>query len=230
MPTDYQTYSDVVVGSFVNMWTGFLSVVPNILGAILLFVFGWIVALALEQVVTKVLKALKFEKVFARLGWTEALERVDMHFDAPKFLGAVVRWFVVLAFLLAATDLLRLDAFTSFLRDVLGYIPNIAVAALIILFAAIIGDFFDRVVIAAVRGAGFAYAKLVGAVVKWSILVFAFLAALVQLQVAPTLIQTLFTGFVAMIAIAGGLAFGLGGKEFAAEVMARVRSRMMEGR
>lgn len=225
MPT--QTYySDVLLQSFSDLWGKVASFVPNVVFAIILFLIGWIVALALEQVVVRLLKALQVEKLLSRLGWDDLLRRMELKFDASNFIGALVRWFIVIAVLLAVADILNLDALTDFLQRVLLYIPNIIVAALILLVAAIVGDFLDRLIVASVKAAGFSYGRALGAIAKWSILVFGLLIALDQMQIGGNIINTLFTGLVAMIAIAGGLAFGFGGKDLAAEMLSRLKARV----
>lgn len=230
MPNDQplQAYYDALQQAFVQLWAGVFSFILSSLGAIVIFIIGWLFALAVEQMVAQTLKVLRFKHALDKLGWSDLLARVDQKFDAARFVASLVRWFVVLVFLLAAADILKLSAFTDFLRDVLVYIPNIVIAALVLLVAALVSDIADRVVVGAVRAAGFGYAKFVGGVAKWSILVFAVLAALTQLGVAPQLLQTFFTGLVAMVAIAGGLAFGMGGKDFAADVLMGVKNRLSE--
>jgi len=96
-------------------------------------------------------------------------------------------------------------------------VQNILVAALILLIAALLADFLEKVVKASMKAADFVAPNLVGVVVRWSIWIFAFIAVLNQLGVAATLVNTFFMGFVAMLALGGGLAFGLGGQGVAKE-------------
>lgn len=221
-------YSDVLLQSFADLWGRVLGFVPNVILAVIIFLIGWIVALALEQLVVRVFKALQVEKLLSRLGWDDLLKRMELRFDASVFIGALVRWFVVIAVFLAVADILNLDALSDFLQRVLIYIPNIIVAAVILLMAAIVGDFLDRFVVASVKATGFGYGKALGAIARWSILIFGLLVAFDQLQIGRNIINTLFTGLVAMVAIAGGLAFGFGGKDLAADILSRIRARVEE--
>ncbi|OHA48384.1 MAG: hypothetical protein A2991_02155 [Candidatus Terrybacteria bacterium RIFCSPLOWO2_01_FULL_58_14] len=231
MPTDYPVsygtlWSDVLSRSFQNLWEGLIATVPTIIFALVILLLGWIIALALEQVIARLLKALKLNELLERSGALEAFKRAHIGIDASKFIAALVRWFVFLVFLIAVADVLQLAAFNAFLRQVLLYIPNIIAAALILLVAAIAADLLDRLVSGAVRAGGFAYGSLVGSLARWSVFVFGIIAALQQLGIATALLQTLVTGLVAMIAIAGGLAFGMGGKDLASDVLEQFRRRL----
>ena len=218
--------TDVFVGSFQTLWAGFASIVPQIVFAIVLLIFGWIVAMFLEQVVSRLLKMVKLNDALEKSGALEGLKKADVKFDASAFLSAIVRWFVFFVFLMAVADLLGLSAFNAFLTSVLLYVPNIVLAALILLVTAISADLLDRLVSGSVRAAGFSYGSMVGSLARWSVFVFGFIAALQQLGIATDLLQTLVTGIVAMIAIAGGLAFGLGGKDLASDILDKIRRRI----
>jgi len=131
---------------------------------------------------------------------------------------------------MAATDILGLTQVTAFLQVVLQYLPNVIVAALILLVGAMFAEFMQRLVRASVDAAGMMSAGFLGSIAKWSILIFALFAALDQLGVARSFIITLLQGFVAMLAIAGGLAFGLGGQNAARDFVGKIRDEMRHGK
>lgn len=219
-----QAWTDIVWGSLGRLLNGVAGFIPNLVGALAVFLIGLFVAYVLGVwVVEKVLEALKFDTFLGKLGLTPYFERAGMKLRGSRFFGQLVYWFVVIAFLLAASDSLGLAAFSSFLKDVLAYIPNVAAAALIMLAAVIIANFAGRLVTASVMSARLHAAHFLGSLVWWAIAVFGFLAALFQLNVAPGIINTLITGFIAMLALAGGLAFGLGGKDYAAHLVNRLK-------
>ena len=139
--------------------------------------------------------------------------------DASAFIGAIIKWVFAIVFLMAAVEVLGLKGFAGFLGNILGYLPNVVVAAFILVVTVIITDILEKVVRAAVESIKVGYGQVVAAIIRWSIWIFAILAILIQLRVAPSLIQTLFTGLIAVIVIAAGLAFGLGGKEIATDVL-----------
>ena len=135
-----------------------------------------------------------------------------------------MRWFFIIVFLIAAVDVFELDQVTEFLRRVALYLPNVIVAAIILVSASLIGGALQKVVEGSAKAARLPSASLLGGIAKWAIWIFAILAALDQLSIAEAFARTLFIGLVSMIAIAGGLAFGLGGKEQAARFIERLKS------
>ncbi len=219
-----QGWTDVVRGSLVRLLNGVVGFIPNLLGALVVFLVGLFVAYVLGVwVVEKILDALKFDSLLDKLGLTPYFQRAGLRLRGARFLGQLVYWFVTIAFLLAASDILGLFYFSNFLKDVLFYLPNVAVAVLIMLAAVVLANFTSRIVIASVMGARLHAAHFLGTLAWWAITVFGFLTALVQLNVAAGIINTVITGFIAMLALAGGLAFGLGGKEYAAHLVNRLK-------
>ncbi|MEK7212700.1 MAG: hypothetical protein AAB686_03415 [Patescibacteria group bacterium] len=218
-----QNWADVVAGSLQGLWYGVMSFLPNIIAAIIVFVVGLVVAAGLGALVEKIFDSLRLDNLLNKLGLSPYFERAGMRLRGARFLGQLVNWFLIIAFLLAASDILGLTALSVFLRDVLFYIPNIVVAVLIMLAAAVLANFLRRIVMASVMSAKLHAAHFLGALTWWSVVIFGLLAALVQLNIAPSIIQSLVTGFIAMLALAGGLAFGLGGKDYAAHLVNRLR-------
>lgn len=220
-----QTWGDVITASFQELWSGVVSFVPQLIIAFVVFVVGWVIAVALGKIVSQIIKSLKVDSALSALGAQAPLSRAGLRLDSGAFVGALVRWFFLLVFLFAALDVLGLGQVTEFLRSVvLTYIPQVIVAAFILVAAALLADFTRRVVVSGARAAELPSAGFLGGVAKWAIWLFAILAALFQLGIAGVFIQTLFTAFVAMLAIAGGLAFGLGGKDAASRFLEKLRS------
>ena len=212
-----QTWTDVIVASLQNLWDGFVGFVPSLIGALVVFFVGWIIAVALGRLVTRVLNAIQVDKIFDQLGVMKAVHKAGLEWEFSAFIGWIVKWFLLIAFFLAAADILGLDEVAAFLTSVLAYIPNIFVAALILVIAALVSDFLEKVINASIKATEFSAPKVVGVMIRWAIWIFAFLAVFNQLGIATNLINTFFMGFVALLAIAGGLAFGLGGQGVAKE-------------
>lgn len=223
-----QTWGDVVVTSLQQVWIAVAGFLPLLVGAVVVFVVGWIVAVALGSVVEQVVRALKVDSLLQKLEVERTLERAGVRLNTGAFIGGLVRWFLIVVFLLAAVNILGLNQVSDFLTQVLLYIPNVVVAALILVIAVKVAEVVERLARGSVEAVGMRGA-LVGVMARWSIWVFAILAALFQLGVATILIQTLVTGLVAMLALAFGLAFGLGGKDAAASFVDKVR-RELAGR
>ncbi len=221
-----QTWVDVISYSLQNLWQGFMLFLPIFLGALIVFFVGLIIATGLGKIVEKLIDALKLDRLLGQLGLNKILERADVRLHSGRFVGVLVQWFFIIVTLLAVSDILGLLAFSDFLKQVLLYVPNIVIAVLIMLAGVVMATFLSKLVRASVLAARLHAAHFLGALTKWSVLVFAFLATLSQLGVAGALVNTLIMGFVAMLAIAGGLAFGLGGKDVAAAWLEKLRSEI----
>ncbi len=220
-----QSWTEFVVASLQSVWLQFASFVPNLIGAIIVLILGLIVAAALATLVEKIFEALRLDTFLEKLGLKPYFERAGLRLRGSYFLGRLVYWFIVIAFLLAVCGSLGLYALSNFLGAVLTYIPNVIAAVLIMLAAVIVGHFMRRVVMASVLSAKLHAAHFLGTLTWWAIVVFGFLAALSQLEIAVSIIQSIVTGFIAMLALAGGLAFGLGGREYAAYLLGKLRDR-----
>ncbi len=215
-----QTWSQVLTTSFQNLWTGVVMYIPLIVVSIVILVVGWAFGTIVGKWVAQVVRALKLDRALESLGVSDLMTRAGWRLDSGKFIGELVKWFVIVTFLVAAIDVLGLNQVNIFLQQVvLGYIPNVIVAALILLVAAVLADFLQRFVTGSARAGDIPHAELFGGVAKWAVWIFAFVAAMSQLGIAGQLFYTLFTGIVAMLALAGGLAFGLGGRDAAARYL-----------
>jgi hypothetical protein len=223
-----QTWGEAITISLIGLWARFVNFLPALVGAVLVFVAGWIVAAALGKVVEHIVKMVKVDDMMEKAGTKGRFKKAGVELNLAKFFGGLVKWFLILVFLMAATDILKLAQVTSFLNSIVLYLPNVIVAAIILAVAFLVGNFVFAVVKGSTKVAGIVSATLLGTVAKWAIVIFGFLAALIQLGVAPSLINTLFVGLVAMLALAGGLAFGLGGKDEAAAILRKLRREISE--
>jgi hypothetical protein len=201
-------------------------VLANIFGAFVVLIVGLIVASGLETLVERVVALVKLDKALISLGLEEYFARAGMKVNSGKFLGKLVYWFFVIVFLLAASDILGFYSLSSFLREVLLYVPNVIVAVLIMLASVVIANFLRHLVRASVKSARLHASNFLGALTWWSVVVFGFLTALTQLGIAVQIVNTVVTGIIAMFAIAGGIAFGLGGKDYASSLIDKFRSHV----
>ncbi|HRH25389.1 MAG TPA: hypothetical protein PLD99_00350 [Parcubacteria group bacterium] len=220
-------WGNVLTLSFQNLWMGIVSFVPNLVVALIIVILGWLVGALLGRAIWQVFRSLKVDEALRRAGFEGFLRRGGVDLDSGAFIGGLVKWFVVVVFLVAAFDVLGLTQVNLFLQQVvIAYIPRVIVAALVILVGGVIGDVVERVVVTAARTAEIRSAHFAGAVSKWAVWVFAILVALSQLGIATAFSQTLFTGIVIAISLALGLSFGLGGQEAAARFIERLRGDM----
>ncbi len=224
-----ESWNIILVNSFQVMWQGVAEFLPRLLLALIVFVLGWLVADILGKFVAQIVDLLKVDKVLSKTGIEEPLKRANIRLNSAAFIGGLIRWFFLIIFLLAAFEILGLTQLSIFLKDVvLPYLPHVIAAVFIMLIAAVLADALQKAVTASVKAANLTSAVFLGGMTKWAIWIFAILAVLYELGIAGALIQTLFTAFVAMIAIAGGLAFGLGGKDAAARFIEKLRQDISE--
>jgi small-conductance mechanosensitive channel len=223
------TWGDVLSASLKSVWLGIAGFIPTFLAAVIIAVIGWIIGAILCKLVSQLIKLAKVDTALRAAGFDKVVEKAGFRLDSGAFLGALVKWFFIIVFLVAAFNVLGLDQVTAFLKDVvLGYLPQVIVAVLIILVAAIVADAMQKVVAGTAKAASVKSAHLAGNVTKWAIWIFAILAAIMQLGIAVSFINTLFTGIIIAISLALGLAFGLGGQDAAAKYIEKVRGEISD--
>ena len=206
------TVATVVLGSLVN----FLNFIPSLIGGLIVLTLGLIIAAVVYRVVVGVLKAAQVEKLLARYGITK-IEGRDIEWG--EILAELARWSIIIVFLIPTLQAWRLDAVNVVLNRVILYIPNVIVAVILAIVGLAISKLAYRVSYSASRSLGTHLAHVVSLVAQWSLVIFVSFLVLHQLGVAPELLRILFGGLIAMIAVAGGLAFGLGGQGTARAIL-----------
>lgn len=216
---------DVMTSLITSINTGLLGLVTflqSFVAGLIVLIIGLIVAALLRQVILEVLKALKVESFLKRYGVPEA--RGDLNWS--NILGEIVRWFVILLFLVPAVKAWGVPETTSVLNQMVLYIPQVFVATILALVGLVFANLAHDVVLASVHGVSPDTSRVVATVAKWAIIIFVAFGVLLQLGVATDLIRILFTGIVAMLAIGGGIAFGLGGQGTAKDVLEGLKKRI----
>jgi hypothetical protein len=198
----------------------FLGFLPALVGAILILVLGWIVAGLLATLVERVLKTIGFERAAQSTGISGFIQRSGSSWTASAIVAEIVKWFVRLIAIQAAASILGLDQISQIINAILLWLPNLVVAIAIIVIGALIARFVSGLVRGSTSQMGFTNPDLLASVAYYAILVFAVIAAVDQLGIAETVVNTLFIGLVATVVLAAGLAFGLGGQQTAAQITA----------
>jgi hypothetical protein len=196
---------------------------PKFVIAIVFFVVGWVLGNIIAKAFEQVFSALKIDNLLKAIGVEDFFRKAGMSLNSGYFLGQVVKWFVVIVFLIPSLDLVGLNSIKDFLQtDVLGFLPRVIVAALILIIATIVADALSKTVTASARTMSLSSANMLGAITKYAVWIFAFIIALGQLGVAEYYMSVLFTGIIAMLSIGGALAFGLGGKDAASRFISKL--------
>jgi hypothetical protein len=204
------------------MLVGIVSFVPKFVSGLIVLLIGIIIASFLKQVVIELLKFLKVDVFLKKYGVPETKKGAGW----STLLGELLRWFVIILFLAPTADIWGLTKFADMLNGLLAYLPNVFVAALILLVGLAIASLMHDIVQTSIRGVSENTADTVATVTRWAITVFVILVVLNQLGIASDLIRILFTGIVAMVAIAGGLAFGFGGRDIAKDILEDLRKKL----
>jgi hypothetical protein len=222
-----ESWGQVLRASFQSLWAGVIMFIPNLIVALVILVIGWAIGAALSRAISHFMKMIKFDEALRRAGFEDFVRRAGLNLNSGHFVGGLVKWFVIVVFLIASFDVLGLNEVTNFLRGVVvDYLPHVIVAALVLLVGGVVGDVLSRIVSASAKSAGLAQANFVSAVSKWAVWVFAILVALSQMGIAGAFIQTLFTGFVVAVSLAVGLSFGLGGQAAAARTVEKIQNQI----
>ena len=141
----FEDWIDITVESLKNVWLGFVDFIPRLIGALILFIIGWIISVAIGKLIAEILRKIKFNRIFEKGGWKSALEKAEIKVDASGFIGAIFKWVLMIVFLAAAIEILGFVQLTGFLTDVLNYLPNVVVAAFIFVIAVIIADILEKI-------------------------------------------------------------------------------------
>lgn len=225
----FQDLTSTLYGSLINVWAGVFDFIPRLVGAIIVLIIGLVIASVFGSVIDQIIKALKVDNLLRKIGVSAYVERAGLDMNSGKFLGRVVYWFFVIVFILAVSSILGLDVFADFLKQILLYVPNIIVSTLIMVATLVMARFLKNLVIASVLSAKLHASKFLGTFVWWVVVIFGLVTALMQLGINVYILQTIITGVVAMLALAGGIAFGMGGKDYAGRLIEKL-SHIVEER
>jgi hypothetical protein len=213
---------DVVITSLNSGVGAVLTFIPKFIAGLIILLIGIVVASLVKRIVIELFKALKIEMFLKRYGVPEAKEE----FSWTNILTEIVRWFIIILFLIPAASIWGLPQVATVLNTFALYLPNVFVAAIIAVVGFVFGRLSYDLVLASTRGLSKESAKTIASTTRWAVVVFTLLAVLNQLGVASDLVRILFTGFVAMIAISGGIAFGLGGQGTAKTIIEEIYKKL----
>lgn len=204
-----------------------VDVAASVLVAVIVFIVGWLLAVLVSKAIQRLVKAIKLDSLLKSAGVDDLLNKMEVRLNSGKFLGEIARWYLVVVFLIVSFNIIGLTQVTAFLASVaIGYLPQVVSAVLILIIAALIAEAMRKVIIASAKGANVKSANFVGSVAKWAIWIAAILAALLELQIGTTFIQTLFTGLIVALSLALGLSFGLGGQDAARDYIAKLKNEI----
>jgi hypothetical protein len=214
-----QDTGDAFRASLAGALNTFLSAIPRIIGFVVVLIVGWIISSLLARGMLALLHAVRFNDLARRSGFADFVAKMGVKTDASGVIAGIVKWFVRLITLVVAFDTLGLPAVSGVLQQLLLWLPNLVVALVVLVIGGLAANALSQLVRGATAGAGFSNPELLATVAKAAVWTFAAVVALNQLGIATTLINTIVIGLVGALALASGLAFGLGGRDRAAQLL-----------
>jgi hypothetical protein len=210
---------DAFRASLAGALNTFLSAIPRIIGFVVVLIVGWIISGLLARGVEALLHAVKFNDLARRSGFADFVQKMGVKDDSSGVIASIVKWFVRLITLVVAFDTLGLPAVSNVLQQLLLWLPNLVVALVVLVIGGLAANALSQLVRGTTAQAGFTNPDMLATVTKVAVWGFAIVVAVNQLGIATTLINTLLIGIVGAFSIAFGLAFGLGGRDRAAQVL-----------
>ena len=217
-----QSQSEGMFQPLQNALSTFLSYIPQLIGALIILIVGYIVAKVLQAVVGRVLQGIGFDRWMERGGIKQFFDRAETNQTPASILGALVFWFVFIIAITMAADALGIPQVSVVLAQLIAYIPNIIAAILILILAALLANFLAGIV----RGA--TGSETLSSIARYAIIVYAVFAALTQLGIAVQLTANTFLIVLGAVALAGAIAFGIGGREVARDILEKAYNRSDE--
>jgi hypothetical protein len=217
--TQVTEWSAALMTSLAAAMALFFSAIPKILGFFVIVIAGWLIASLVEKGVAAILRAVKFNDLSQRAGLADFIQKSGTQMDSAAVLGMVVKWFIRLIALVVAFDALGLPAVSEVLRQLLLWLPNLVVAMVVLVIGGLLAKAASKLVRGAVAESGLGSPELLARLASTMIWAFTIVVAVNQIGIATALVNTLFMAFVGALALGAGLAFGLGGRDTAAEIV-----------
>lgn len=221
MQNAIRDWSDALWNAFANAIAILLGAIPKVIAFLVIIIIGWMIASIIAKIINTILNTIRFNDLSERSGFSSFVNNVGLKTDASGFISLVVKWFIRLIVLIAAFDALGLPQVSDVLRQFVLWIPNLIVALIIIVIGGLAASALSGLVLGAAKNAQLGNPELLATIARVAVWGFTIVIAVNQIGVAQTIVNTLFTAVVGALALAVGLAFGLGGRETAAEIVKR---------
>ncbi len=218
------SWGTAIIAAFGNALNLLFEFVPRLIGFLVILLIGWIVASAIAKGITLLLRKVGFDRIADRIGLSRFAQQAGIRTDAADILGRIAYWFIFLIFLVSATNSLGLTTVSDLLGRVVGFLPNVFVAILVLFLGTLAATVVADIIRGATASANIGNPNIFANIARFAILGFVALIALEQLQIATSLLNILFTAIVGALALAAGLAFGLGGQDTARRYLDRAET------
>jgi len=223
-----ETFMQTLADSIREAIGPFMAAIPKIVAFLAIWVIGWIVAALIARGVASLLRAVRFNDLSQRSGFSDMVTKMGTNTDGAGFVGLVTKWFLRLITIVIAFDALGLPAVSGILHEFLLWIPNLVVALIVLVIGGLAANALAGIVRGGTEKAGLGNPTLLSNSAWLVVWVFAVAIALNQIGIATSLVNALFIAVVGMIALALGLAFGLGARDTAGEIVRRWYQKSQE--
>ncbi|MBT9611788.1 MAG: hypothetical protein IV108_00810 [Burkholderiales bacterium] len=220
-----QQQLDIFVASLTSFWTRLAAFIPQLLAALLLLFVGWIVAKLIRAAFNKFLSVIHFDQLAQKSGIESFLKYGELEVSLSKILAELVYWLVMLVVIILVSDSLGLSKVTELFHKVALYIPNIIIAIIVLVFGTLLARAINRVVFAYLKNIGVEGALTISTLAEYAIQIFVVFVAMEQLNIGTQLLTTAFAIGFGAVSLALAIAFGLGGKDWAADVIDRLTKK-----
>lgn len=200
--------------------SGIASFLPNLLGSILVFLIGLVLGQWSKKLMVGFLETVKLSTAVKKTGFEKFLKKAEVKLKIEEIVGGIIKWLVILTFSVAAVNILGLSTVSVVLEKILAYIPRVVSAILVLTIGVLLAGLVESLLKGTLGQIDVKVSRLFGKIGSYLVVIFATLAAINELGIAQSLINTLFIGFVAMLALGFGLAIGLGAKDLIAQILA----------
>lgn len=219
MPENISNWQDAIIVAGSSVLSRLAIFIPNLLGAILILIIGWLAGAWLKFLVSKILGAVKLNALITGTAVDSFLKKAEIGGKVEDILGNTVRWLTMFIFFIAAVNILGLSTVSQVLNNILGYMPKVFSAAIVLLAGVLLAGLVESLVKGAVGSVAVSVSRFLGKLASWIVMIFATLAAISELGIAANFINTLITGTIAMLSLGLGLALGLGSKDIVKEIL-----------
>lgn len=225
-----QTQIDIFLASLNQFWLDLVNFVPKMLAAMVILFFGWLIAMLVRLGVKRLLEVTRFDRFAQKSGLETFLRSAEIQISLSGVISQVVYWLVILLFVITCANSLGMREVATLLRELASYLPHIIVAILVLIFGTLFARFINRLIFAWLHSIKFEQALVISTSAEYCMQILAIFIALEQLGVGMQLIHSLFVIVFGAIFLALAIAFGLGGRDWAARLIAQIDLKKKQGK
>ena len=211
--------------SLKEFWLGLSVGLPQLVTAILLLLVGWFIARVIRRGTIRLLRLLRVDVLAEKTGVEDFLLQGGVRYTAVTLLAELLYWLVLITVILAALHTIGLQNASELFNKIISYVPSVLVAALILMFGAFVAKLARAITFTYLSNVGISGADIVGHIAQWAMLLFAASVALEQLSIGTQILLTAFQIAFGALCLALAIAFGLGGRDWAASLLEKIRKR-----